>query len=233
MPASRQDRIQYAESLILRDSTTSKRGLQSKLKTEFGVGLSDTMRRGLLQKANTPAVLRSRVQTRAFTRNERRILRDFLRRGNPPYLKDVINHRYMMARQAKNQGLTYRQFRRMVKQEAIDHGWLIKRSTRPTKRFPGRKRGQIDILAVLRDFRDSSIEQGDYIPPVRPKPRTDKGKVKVQKRRYSERQAERERTRIKGWIAQKNMAILRASGERRNQLKREKENLERQLRHIQ
>ena len=49
--ANRQDRIKYAEGLLRKDPFVSKRELQQAVKTQYGVGLSDTTRRELIRPA--------------------------------------------------------------------------------------------------------------------------------------------------------------------------------------
>lgn len=239
--ADRQQRIARAERIVLTDPNTTKRALQSRLKAEFGVGLSDTTRRNILQRANTVNVLRARVNTPAFTHNERVILRHAIHRtGNAPYLAKAINDRFTAGRRARNEGLTRRQFFTQVRKEARDSGMLATHTTRSKKDPYGTVKGQVDWWRVLRDYRDKDIERGDYIPKIGPKPKSDKGDIKAQKARYQEKQSakaharwvERERSRLQTWITQKENAIEVSSGQRRRQLITEKHNLERTLRSI-
>lgn len=236
----RQERLAYAKDLVLTNPNISKRGLQNAIKSRYGVGLSDTTRRSILQTANTPGVLRSRIATRAFSMQERKELREFLKKDNPPYLKDVVNARYSDYRQrgeaARAAGLSFaefvRDFRMITKKEAAARGQLITKTT-PLGRERGRRAGQIDIFKLLKDARDNSIEQGDYKPIETKKPKTDKGDIKSQKQRYQEKQSskssERERERIKTQIDIVDIKLREAAGEVRRHLEEQKINLRRQI----
>ncbi len=241
MAKFRQERIDYASDLILRNPNVSKRGLQSAVKSEFGIGLSDTTRRSLLQKANTPAVLRARLNTPAFTRYERRVLRKVIHRSsNASYVVKAINERFTRAKDARDAGLTKQEFLRQMRREAKEQGYLATETTRTKDKPDGTVRGQIDWLKLLRDSRDRDIDRGEYIPKPRQKPRTDRGDLRAQKARYQDKQStkahgrwvERERSRLQTWISQKDSAIAVSSGARRQQLEQERANLERTLRSI-
>lgn len=239
--ASRRERIARAEQIVLADPNVSKRVLQTQLRSEYGIGLSDTARRQVLQRANTPGVLRARVSTPAFTRNERIVLRRIIRRtGSTPYLARAINERFTSARAARDAGDTRRDFMRRARDEAKDRGYIATRTTRTKKTPDGTVRGQVDWWKLLRDYRDKDIDRGDYVPKIRPKPKTDKGDLAAQKARYQDRQStkaharwvEKERSRLQTWIAQKDRAIDVSTGARRRQLEQERNNLERSLRSL-
>lgn len=239
--ASRQERIARAEQIVLGDPNVSKRALQVRIKGEFGVGLSDTARRQVLQKANTPGVLRARVNTPAFTRYEGLVLRRVIRRtGSTPYLAKAINERFLAGKAARDAGLTRQQFRRQAIDEAKARGYIATSTTRTKDRKDGTVKGQVDWWKVLRDLRDQSIDRGDYVPKIRPRPKTDKGNLKAQKSKYQEkqsakaheRQVEKQRSQLQTWITQKDRSIAASTGARRQQLEQERENLERSLRRL-
>ncbi len=242
---NRQERIIRAESIIIANPNISKRGLQSQLKTEFGVGLSDTTRRGLLQKANTVNVLWSRVNSPAFTHHDRIVLRKALRQaGNAPYVIKAINDRFAHAKELYRQGWTIPQIRKAMRTEAKEKGTLATVTTRTKDKPDGTVKGQVDWWRVLRDYRDKDIDRGEYIPPAGSKggkrPTALKGDLKAQKARYDDKQStkaharwvERERTRIKTWIIQKDKAIAVSSGDHRIELEAQKANLQRTLENI-
>lgn len=242
--ANRQDRIAWAERLVREDPTTSKRTLQVELRQRFGVGLSDTTRRNILQKANTPNVLRARLISNAFTIKERRVFLTWMKKRNPPYLKDTINYRYSafrrLGKEAKNAGKTFkrfiREFRVFVKKEAKANGWAI---AKPTKKqiAMGLRRGDVDIYAMIREFRKRSIGSQEYIPVEKPKVKLDKGDISAQKTRYREKQAakyrnfskEQKREYIRGEIQKTEIAMSHTTGQRLEELKQQKVRLERAL----
>jgi hypothetical protein len=233
MTTSRNLRITFAYDYVLQHPDTSKRVLQAKLKETYGVGLRDEIVRKVLQESNTPNMLRYRLNTRAFTPLERRELKDFLRRGNPPYLALTINHRYAMYRQIgesmKKGGYTFREFireyRRIVKQEAGKNSWLIVKPT-PEGYKSGRRRGMVDIFKMLQDFRDKSIDSGEYIPLPKKKTKTSRGNLKAQKLRYHVKQSkrmeaksiERERDKLQTWIASIDAQLVTSDGPKRRRL---------------
>ena len=239
--SNRQDRIDYARHLITRDPNIGKRGLQRALKTEFGVGLSDTARRGLLQQANTPGVLRARINTPTFTHYERAVLRKILHRtGSTPYLARAVNARYIKGREARDAGISKREFMHQVRQEAKEAGYLATKTTQTRAKPDGTIRGQVDWWKLLRDYRDMDVDRGDYVPKQQPRPKTDKGDIKAQKIRYEDRQStkahtrwvERERSRVRTWITQKERAIAVSSGPQRQGLEAQLANLKQTLRGI-
>lgn len=234
--ATRAEKIQRAEQIIRSDPNVSKRSLQSRLVAEYGVGLSDTTRRGLLQRANTPSVLRARISTLAFMPRERTTLRKVLRRtGSTPYLAKAINDRFSRAKEARDAGLSQREFMRQAKAEAKEQGYIATKTTRTRGKPDGTVRGQIDWWKILRDYRDRDIERGEYIPKPKEKPRTDKGNIKAQKARYQDKQStkahsrwvEREKSRLSRWIEQKERAIAVSKGEQHRRLTQELSNLKR------
>lgn len=235
---NRQERIARAEQIVSGNPLVSKRALQTRIKAEFGVGLSDTARRHVLQKANTPAVLRKRIGTPAFKPTERVQLRRILHRtGSTPYLARAINERFTAAKAARDAGLTRRDFRRQVTDDAKASGYIATHTTRTKKRLDGSVKGQVDWWKLLRDYRKKDIEGGDYTPKIRPRPRTDRGQLKAQKDRKQaqetvkarNRRLERESTQFKGWITQKDKSIAASTGARRRQLEQERANLQREL----
>jgi len=204
--ATRLERIARAEQIIRGTPTITKRRLQARLKAEFGIGLADSTRRRLLQNANTAAFLWARLNTPAFTRYDRIVLRSILRRtGSTPYLAEAINNRFVAAKNARDAGISRRDFFRQVKRYAKERGYIADKTTRTKDRPDGTVKGQIDWWKVLRDLRDREIDRGEYVPKPRPKPKTDKGNIKAQKARYQDKMStkaharwvERERSRLK------------------------------------
>ena len=190
---SRQARIDRAKQLIIATPDITKRSLQSRLKTEFGTGLRDSTRRELLQKANTKGVLKARVNSAAFVPHERKILRERLRAGNPSYVAAAINHRAALMAKAKAAGKTKAQFKAMIRKDMKDNGWIVAKKVKIGEkgREAGRRHGQADMYAMLRHFRDKAIDEGEYVPKVKPRAKTDKGNIAVQKERYAEKQTSR------------------------------------------
>lgn len=240
--ADRQARIARATELARADPSISKRRLQNKIKSEFGVGLSDAARRQVLERANSPNVLRARLRNRtAFTHHDAVVLRSVLRRtGATPYLVQAINQQWITGHELWKEGLSHQEIRRELKRRAKDAGLIATKRTATRERPDGTIRGGVDWWKLLRRLRDAAIDQGEYVPVPKAKPRTDKGDVKAQKARWRDKQStkahakwvERERARLRTWIAQKNRAIAVSTGARHKQLVDERMNLERTLRSI-
>lgn len=237
--ANRSERINRAVELVKSDPSISKRLLQSRLKAEYGVGLSDTARREVLQKANTPAALRAKLGNKiAFTRRDSYVLRKVLHRtGATPYLAKAINDRYTKAKELRKAGKTVRQIRREVKEQK----YIATKTTATRRRKDGLFKGQVDWWRMLRDYRDKDISRGDYVPLPKKKPSTDKGKIKKQKSRYDEKQSkkshsrnvEREKAIYRDWIKQLDQNIeATTSPARRRQLIEQKKNVESKLRRV-
>ncbi len=196
--ASRRDRIAFARQTVISDPFVSKRVLQRRVKTEFGVGLSDTVRRSILQEGNSVGSLRVRLRAPgAFGVKERRLLSKSVRlTGNPPYLIKAINDRLGLFNDAVAMGFTRKQYRQAVRQFFADNGWIAEKSGKRRKADgkvdrDRRIKGQPDFFKMLRDLRRKAQDEGDYIPPIRPKPRIDKGDVRAQRSRFRDKQARR------------------------------------------
>ncbi len=199
---TRRQRIAQAQKFIQDDPYVSKRQLQRSLKGIFGVGLSDTIRRQLLQEGNSVGSLRVRLRAPGvFSPRERRILGKVIRRtGNPPYIVAAINQRTALATDARAKGLTRREYLKAVRQFYRGNGWVADKSG-PRRKKDGtidrdrRVKGRPDIWKMLRDLRRRDIETGEYVPPVIKKPRIDKGDIKAQRVRHRERQQRRTEVR--------------------------------------
>lgn len=231
---TRQDRISFARDLILRDPSISKRGLQVRVKARYSVGLSDTMRRTIIQQANTPNVLHSRVNSDAFAKVERRMLNQAIRRmGNPAYLIKAINERFVRAKDAKDTGITRREFLRNERSDAKESGNIATKTTRTVDSPAGTVKGQVDWWKVLRKYRQEEIDSGDYTPLPKKKPTTKKSDIKKQKdgqdakqeRREALRRAESERVKIMSNLGKIQERLIHAQGQSRVRLQSEYDNL--------
>lgn len=243
--ANKEARIQRAREIFFERPEIGRREVNVILRREFGVGLRDATLGYIGHELNRPAALKGRLYTKAFTRNERKAFRKFLDRGNPPYVRDAINHRWEMYRdlgwQAKKDGKSFAQFlhefRAFCKQEYKDKGWSATTTTRTKDNPRGRVKGYPDPYEMLRDFRNRSIDEGEYDKPEDESPKTNKGNIKAQKRRYQEkqsaksqiRQREMARARVEKWMSELDEKIVRSTGERRKQLEEQRDNLERSL----
>lgn len=236
---SRQERIRRATEIAAADPTISKRRLQNKIKSEFGIGLSDTARRQVLDKANSPNVLRARLGNRtAFSHHDAVVLKKVLHRTGPtPYLVAAINQTWLYGRELWRAGESRNTIRRELRKM---RGYVATKTTAIAKKPDGTIKGQTDWWKLLRDLRNRDIDRGDYVPVPKPKPRTDKGNIQAQRVRWRDRQStkshaawvETERARLRRWIEQKNRAIAVSVGARHKQLVDERMNLERTLRAI-
>jgi len=247
---NRQERIAWAEQLVLSDPNISKRRLQMLLVQEYGVGLSDTTRRGILRQASVPSVLRQRVvalhRVGVLNTREARTLRKVIRTaGNAPYVVEVVNKFYADSLNLYQRGLTWRELKRELKRRARQQGLIAQRTTRTRKKPDGTVKGEIDFWKMFRRQRDDDIAGGDYVPKVGvqggKRPKSWVGDVKAQKIRYQDKQStavharwvERERSRLQTWISQKQRAIdVAISPARRRELIEQQHNLERSLRAI-
>jgi rubrerythrin len=230
----REQRIDYAQGYIARNPNTSKRGLQAHLKETYGVGLRDSVVRGILQKANTPNILRNRINTPAFYPQERKELKQFLRKAITPYIIETVNQRYTAfskeAQSFKDKGYTFQQyvtiFRRAVKKQAKDLNWLITSTTKEGRK-KGRRIGQIDVYKMLKYYRRKAIEDGEYQPILKKTPRIvdiDKQRVKHSertKRTATIQNQERERQTLYRQASALESKMLQTHGEERERLKRE------------
>lgn len=193
---ARQERIRRAREIIVTNPEIGKRGLQSQLLREFGVGLSDTMRRSLLRESNVPSVLRARLNNRdAFTAREAKCLRQIIRRTNvTQYLITVINERTERARELFSQGYKRNEIHRILRQEAKESGYLSDKTTKIKDEkgrwvipVDGQVKGKIDIWKIVRDERARKIESGEYVVPVKKR----KSKSSVQSLSKSRQRYER------------------------------------------
>ncbi len=224
----RRERIAYAQSVVAQSPLIKLRDLRSSIRTKYGAGLSDITLRQAIRTANTIRAVAARVVSPVFSPYERRVLLEWLQHKAPPYVIGVINERYTLAIEAKKQGTTYRQFFRRIYEEAKERGWIITHLT-DQRASEGCKVGDIDIYRVIRNYRDRSIERGDYIPPARPPHRTSRDTIRLQKgkwammqdARLTSKNIERERQKTRAAIAIKESQQSRSSGERKVQLHNE------------
>jgi len=94
---------------------------------------------------------------------------------NIPYVKEMIRDRARAFRVAKRQGVDIQDYIFSVEEMYRENGYLT-------------PEGLPDFWQYFRDVRDKAIDRGEYIVPLRRKPRLlDKGDVKAQKARYREK----------------------------------------------
>jgi len=90
--ANRQERIRFAEGLISRDPFISKRELQRSVFSQYGVGLSDTVRRELIRPAKREAIRTEHVRRITVVERRRTIFRPKRQKRYNEYLKVGFTH---------------------------------------------------------------------------------------------------------------------------------------------
>lgn len=93
-----------------------------------------------------------------------------------PYIKEMIRSRAKALRQAQREGVPIQDYINSIEDFYRDESFLD-------------ADGSPDFWQYFRDIRDKAIDRGEYVPPLKKKPRPlDKGDVKAQKARYRAKQ---------------------------------------------
>jgi len=114
-----------------------------------------------------------------FTKAEARQLSHF--KFKQPYIRQIRVDRRELAREVRKLGLPHRkalaELRWRVRKVYEINGWA-------------------DAYAMIRWYRERAIDRGEYTPPVKKRPRLNKGDVAAQKKRWRARQERKEESRV-------------------------------------
>ena len=177
------ERLNRARALLIAYPDWGRRKVNAQLKKEFGVGLRAATIGHIALELERPASMRAQLRVAGFLPWERKVLGDFVTHEQRPYIKQAISDRFLFFQQSQARGLTKRQYAYAIRKLYKEKGWLVLPTA--TKR----RAGTPDPYALLRYYRNKSIESGEYIPPVKPKRKPyDKGDVRAQGARWRRKQ---------------------------------------------
>lgn len=179
-------RISRAKELLIGYPDRGRRWVNQQLREEFGKGLRARTVGQIALALGRPASLRAQLRVVGFLPFERKILRDFCTGDSRTYLRNAIAERQQLFWRAQTEQWTTAKYRQVIRGLYKSRGWVVS----PGATVRKAQIGKADPFAMLRDYRDRSIQKGEYIPPLKVKRKpSDKGNVAAQRARYKAKQA--------------------------------------------